>query len=51
MNDDIGNIPFHTMDGASATLSGYRGKVLLLVNVASQCGLTPQYAGLGSLFA
>jgi glutathione peroxidase len=50
MNTQIDNIPFRTMDGAETTLSSYRGKVVLLVNVASQCGLTPQYEGLERLF-
>ena len=39
----------HTIDGAAQSLSAYSGKVLLIVNVASQCGLTPQYAGLQEL--
>lgn len=46
----IDQIPFHHNDGSAATLADFRGKVLLLVNVASRCGLTPQYAGLESLF-
>jgi glutathione peroxidase len=38
-----------TIDGAKATLKPYEGKVLLIVNVASACGLTPQYQGLQEL--
>lgn len=42
-------IDFETADGGRATLEQHRGSVLLLVNVASKCGLTPQYAELEQL--
>ena len=44
------DIPIHTLQGSDTTLGDYAGKTLLLVNVASKCGLTPQYEGLEKLY-
>lgn len=43
------DIPLKTLAGTPTSLAPFRGQVLLIVNVASQCGLTPQYAGLQAL--
>ncbi|WP_327288766.1 glutathione peroxidase [Streptomyces sp. NBC_01198] len=43
------DIPLRTLDGAATTLGEHRGKAVLVVNVASKCGLTPQYEGLERL--
>ncbi|HEY0971397.1 MAG TPA: glutathione peroxidase [Gemmatimonadales bacterium] len=44
------DIPVTTIEGEETTLSPWRGRVLLIVNVASRCGLTPQYEGLEALW-
>jgi glutathione peroxidase len=47
---NIYEIPVQTINGEPASLGDYRGHVLLIVNVASQCGLTPQYEALEKVY-
>lgn len=49
MFDRIATLPIKSLSGSATSLEPYRGKALLLVNVASQCGLTPQYTALEAL--
>jgi glutathione peroxidase len=47
---DLFDVEVRTIDGQDQTLAPYRGRVLLVVNTASQCGFTPQFAGLEDLY-
>jgi glutathione peroxidase len=50
MSGSIYDIPLKKINGEAGSLSEFKGKVVLVVNVASKCGLTPQYEGLEKLY-
>ncbi|NUA42596.1 hypothetical protein HAT93_00200 [Dickeya solani] len=50
MSNTLYAIPLQTIDGRQASLENWRNNVLLVVNVASQCGLTKQYEALENLY-
>ena len=49
-NKSILDFPVERIDGTPASLAEYKGKVMLIVNVASKCGFTPQYTALEALY-
>ena len=50
ITDSIYNFSVKNIDGQEVSLDKYKGKVILIVNVASKCGYTPQYEGLQNLY-
>jgi glutathione peroxidase len=50
LSDSVYSFTVERLNGEPVSLADYRGKVLLIVNVASQCGFTPQYEGLEALY-